>query len=107
MEAKAASSRELGRAVALARQERRLTQRQLAGYDDEPGRTGEWNAVESVLNECVHPTPPTQLDLGPLGPEQLFGHGQALERFDVAEAAITLLRVAAGVREASEPAAAP
>ena len=70
----------------------------LAGYAEEMATTANWDAVVRLLAECANPHPLKHLDLEPLGPEALFEHGRLLERFQVAEAAVTLLRVAASIQ---------
>jgi len=74
----------------------------LAGYAEEIATTANWDAVVRLLGECANPHPLNHLDLEALGPQALFEHGHLLERFQVAEAAVTLLRVTAGSRSKME-----
>jgi len=74
----------------------------LAGYTEEIATTANWDAIVRLLAECANPHPLEHLDLEALGPEALFAHGHLLERFQVAEAAVTLLRVAAGLPSKTE-----
>src|SRR5215471_6039632 len=74
----------------------------LAGYAEDVATTANWDAVVRLLAECANPHPLKHLDLEALGPEALFEHGHLLERFQVAEAAVTLLRVTAGSRSKME-----